>query len=110
MDCAIASPHSRATNVNAISIPADTPAAIVTTAPVLGGFGAIGINRNTEHPYATALFVDWMLSDEAQQYLSDQLRGPVTLKHPYLPDDVQIANMPELPKAISSGFALAAAR
>jgi iron(III) transport system substrate-binding protein len=70
----------------------------IAAAPFLANFGAMGINRDTQHPYTTALFVDWMLSDEAQTYLFDHLRGPVTLKHPYLSDDADIVVMPDLPK------------
>ena len=70
----------------------------IAAAPVLAGFGAIGINRNTEHPYASALFADFMLSDAEQNFLFQHLRGPVTLKHPYLPDDADIVVIPELPK------------
>jgi ABC-type Fe3+ transport system substrate-binding protein len=77
---------------------AEAPAAVVETAPFLAAFGGIGMNRQTEHPYATALFVDWILSDESQSYLAAQLRGPVTLKHPYLKDDAQFVIMPNLPK------------
>jgi iron(III) transport system substrate-binding protein len=77
----------------------DAPIAFVTTAPFLAGFGAVAINRDTDHPYASALFVDWMLSDAAQDYLSKQLRGPVTLKHPYMPDGAKFVVMPNLPKA-----------
>lgn len=76
----------------------DAPIAFVRTAPFLAGFGAVAINRETEHPYASALFTDWMLSDAAQAYLAQQLRGPVTLKHPYMPDDAKFVVMPNLPK------------
>lgn len=69
----------------------------ISPAPVLAGFGAIGINRNTTHPYASALFTDFMLSDAEQNFLFQHLRGPVTLKHPYLPDDANIIVIPELP-------------
>jgi ABC-type uncharacterized transport system YnjBCD substrate-binding protein len=67
--------------------------------PIVAAFGAVGMNRNTERPYATALFADWIVSDEAQGYLAKVLRGPVTLKHPYLPEGVEVA-APDLPKPL----------
>jgi hypothetical protein len=33
---------------------------------------------------------DWALSDEAQKFIAEVLRGPLTLKHPYLPDGVKL--------------------
>ena len=63
---------------------------MVLTAPVLGFGGVAGINKNTPHPYAAALFVDWTLSEESQKYVGDILRGPVAFKHPFLTDDVKI--------------------
>jgi ABC-type Fe3+ transport system substrate-binding protein len=69
----------------------------ISPAPVLAGFGAIGINRNTTHPYASALFTDFMLSDAEQNFLYRHLRGPVTMKHPYLPDNADLVVIPNLP-------------
>ncbi len=79
-----------------------SPVAIVPTgtSPPLASFGGVGINRQTQHPYATALFVDWMVSDESQNYLAANLRGPVAAKHPYLTDDSKFVVMPDLPKNI----------
>lgn len=67
-----------------------TPYAIVYSAPILAYAGAIIINKNTQHPYASALFSDWTLSDESQKYVADEFRGPIVGKHPYLPDDVNV--------------------
>ncbi len=69
----------------------------ISPAPVLAGFGAIGINRNTTHPFASALFTDFMLSDAEQNFLYQHLRGPVTMKHPYLPDDADLVVIQDLP-------------
>ena len=66
------------------------PYAIVYTAPVLGYGAAIEINRNTPHPYAAALFADWSLSAEAQNWIASLLRGPLAIPHPYLPPSTQI--------------------
>ena len=43
--------------------------------PIIASFGGVGINRNTPHPYAAALFTDWMLSDESQNYLAKNCAG-----------------------------------
>jgi iron(III) transport system substrate-binding protein len=67
-----------------------TPYAIVYSAPILGYAGAIVTNKNTQHPYASALFSDWTLSDESQKYIADEFRGPLIGKHPYLPDNVNV--------------------
>lgn len=66
------------------------PFAPVWTAPVFGAPGVAIINRNTPHPYAAALFADWVLSDESQQYTSDQYRGALTLEHPFRPEDTEV--------------------
>ncbi len=68
--------------------------AIAYPGPIIATYGGVSINRNTPHPYASALFVDWMLGNEEQQYLSRRLRGPVTLKHPYLQDDAVLVATP----------------
>ena len=66
------------------------PYEMVLTAPILGFGGVAGINRNTPHPYASALYVDWTLSEESQKYVGEILRGPVAFKHPFLSDDLKI--------------------
>jgi ABC-type Fe3+ transport system substrate-binding protein len=67
-----------------------TPYAIVYSAPILGYAGSMVINKNTQHPYASALFSDWTLSDESQKYVADEFRGPLIGKHPYLPDSANV--------------------
>jgi hypothetical protein len=47
-------------------------------------------SKNTQHPYASALFSDWTLSDESQKYIADEFRGPLIGEHPYLPDDIKV--------------------
>jgi len=68
-----------------------TPYAIVYSAPILGYAGAMVINKNSPHPYTAALFSDWTLSDESQRYIASEFRGPLVGKHPYLPDDANVA-------------------
>jgi len=66
------------------------PYKIVYTAPILAFAGSMVINKNTQNPYAAALLTDWSLSEDAQKLVSGVLRGPITIKHPYLPDDVKV--------------------
>ena len=66
------------------------PYAIIYSAPILAYAGAIIINKNTPNPYAAALLADWTLSEESQKYTAEELRGPLALKHPYLPDNVKL--------------------
>ncbi len=66
------------------------PFAVVYSAPILAFAGAMIINKNTQHPYASALLADWTLSDESQAYVAQELRGPVARKHPFLPDNVRV--------------------
>ena len=76
------------------------PYEMVLTAPVIALSGISVINRNTPHPYASALYTDWLLSEENQKYFASQYRGPVTLKHPYLPDDVKLVAFTDPPKDV----------
>jgi len=73
------------------------PFAIVYSAPILATNDVLAINRNAPNPHAAALFADWTLTPESQKYLADWLRGPVALKHPYLPDDVRLVDNIEPP-------------
>src|SRR5262245_22236838 len=73
------------------------PFAIVYAAPILATNDVLAINRNAPNPYAAALFADWPLTPESQNYLARWLRGPVVLKHPYLPEDVRLIDNIEPP-------------
>lgn len=87
-----------------LSIKRKTPSApyeMVFTAPIIAGMGASAINRNARNPYAAALYVDWTLSKESQEYIAGRLRGPVTIKHPYLPDDVVLVEAADPPKEVA---------
>lgn len=77
------------------------PFEIVYSVPIIAGMGASAINRNTQNPHAAALYTDWTLSTESQEYLAGRLRGPVTIKHPYLPDDVTLVAAADPPKEIA---------
>jgi iron(III) transport system substrate-binding protein len=66
------------------------PFAMVLTAPILSFAGAMIINKNARNPYASALFVDWTLSQDSQNLINEILRGPLTIKHPFLPDNVKL--------------------
>jgi ABC-type Fe3+ transport system substrate-binding protein len=73
------------------------PYAIVYSAPIMGFAGTAAINRNTTRPHAAALWTDWSLTEESQKYVASLLRGPVALKHPYLPDDAKIVTYNDAP-------------
>jgi ABC-type Fe3+ transport system substrate-binding protein len=77
------------------------PYTIVYTAPVMGFGGVAAINKNTPRPYAAALWTDWMLTEESQTYVASLLRGPVALKHPYLPDEATIVTYNDAPPDVS---------
>jgi iron(III) transport system substrate-binding protein len=66
------------------------PFGMVLSAPILAITGLVAINRNVQHPYAAALFAEWLMSPKSQKFLASDLRGPVALKHPFLPDDATI--------------------
>jgi iron(III) transport system substrate-binding protein len=76
------------------------PYAIVYSAPILATNDVAAINRNAPDPYAAALFADWTLSAESQAYLAGQLRGPVALQHPYLPDNVELIDNIDPPQDV----------
>src|SRR5262249_21775993 len=78
----------------------NAPFAILYSAPILATNDVAAINRNAPHPYAVALYSDWLLSEESQAYLAKVLRGPVALKHPYLPDDVTLVDNVDPPKDV----------
>ncbi len=77
------------------------PYEMVFSAPIIAGMGASAINRNTKNPYAAALYVDWTLTKESQEYIASRLRGPVTIKHPYLPDDITLVEAADPPKEVA---------
>jgi iron(III) transport system substrate-binding protein len=74
--------------------------AIVYSAPILATNDVAAINRNAPNPYAAALFADWTLSAESQSYLAKELRGPVALKHPFLPDNVRLVDNIDPPREV----------
>ena len=76
------------------------PYAIVTSAPAFGFAGVAAINRNAPHPYTAALWADWTLSQESQAYVAHLLRGPITLKHPFIPDDMKIVTYVDAPAEV----------
>jgi len=77
------------------------PYAIAYSAPVMGFAGVAAINKNTTRPHAAALWVDWTLTEESQRYVATLLRGPIALKHPYLPDDAKIVTYTDAPPDVS---------
>jgi iron(III) transport system substrate-binding protein len=76
------------------------PYAIVYSAPILATNDVAAINRNAPDPYAAALFADWTLSAESQSYLAKELRGPVALRHPFLPESVELVDNIDPPQDV----------
>ncbi len=76
------------------------PFAIVYSAPILATNDVLAINHDAPNPYAAALFADWTLTPESQQYLARRLRGPVALKHPYLPEGVTLVDNVQPPQEV----------
>jgi ABC-type Fe3+ transport system substrate-binding protein len=77
------------------------PYAISYSVPVMGFAGVAVINRNTLRPHAAALWTEWTLTEESQKYVATLLRGPIALKHPYLPDDAKIVTYTDAPADVS---------
>jgi ABC-type Fe3+ transport system substrate-binding protein len=77
------------------------PYAISYSVPVMGFAGVAVINRNTPRPHAAALWTEWTLTEESQKYVATLLRGPIALKHPYLPDDAKIVTYTDAPADVS---------
>jgi ABC-type Fe3+ transport system substrate-binding protein len=77
------------------------PYAISYSVPVMGFAGVAAINRNTTRPHAAALWTEWTLTEESQKYVATLLRGPIALKHPYLPDDAKIVTYTDAPPDVS---------
>ncbi len=78
--------------------PKKAPFKAVFTAPVMIYPTGLIISANAPHPYASALFVDWALSDEAQQLVTGWGRGNVTEKHPFFPPEAQLVVFSLLPE------------
>jgi iron(III) transport system substrate-binding protein len=77
----------------------------VWSATMPATIGAMIINPNTPHPYASALLVDWVLSEESQKYTAEQFRGPVAYKHPYIPEDAKIVSFKTVDDATADKLA-----
>jgi iron(III) transport system substrate-binding protein len=70
--------------------PDKVPFKAVYEAPVMVNAEGFLINKNAPNPNGVALFADFLLSDESQKFVRDEYRGPMTLAHPYFPDNVQV--------------------
>jgi iron(III) transport system substrate-binding protein len=70
--------------------PAKAPFKAVYSAPIMIYPTGLIISSHSPHPYATALFVDWALSEESQEQITGWGRGNVTEKHPFFPPDAQL--------------------
>jgi iron(III) transport system substrate-binding protein len=73
------------------------PYAIAYSAPAFGFAGVAAINKSAPHPYAAALWTDWALTEESQKYVASLLRGPIALRHPFLPESMKIVTYNDAP-------------
>lgn len=70
--------------------PAKFPYQTVWTAPILADAVAGVISRNAPHPYAAALYVDWLLSKKVQKFIIKRGRAAVTIPHPFIPKSAKV--------------------
>ena len=70
--------------------PRKVPIAGVYDAPLPVFCGAVLINKNAARPYSAALYSDWILSEESQEFLYKEFRGPITRQHPFLKGNEQL--------------------
>ncbi|HWG04548.1 MAG TPA: ABC transporter substrate-binding protein, partial [Beijerinckiaceae bacterium] len=62
----------------------------IFTAPLMGYGNGVFINKDAVHPYAAALYVDWALSDESQNFAARVLRNPITQPSPVIPESAPL--------------------
>ena len=70
--------------------PDKVPFEIVWTAPILSRAGMVVISKKAPHPHAAALYTDWLLSKESQEFIAASFRGPLTVPHPFIPEDAKL--------------------
>lgn len=73
---------------------------VAYSAPLMADAFGGSINKSTPHPYAAALYTDFLLGDENQGYLQQRFRGPLAVKHPFMPDNAQIVTFGPVDKAV----------
>lgn len=64
--------------------PRKAPFEIAWQAPILARASVAIIGKHAAHPYSAALWSDWQLSEESQQFVFDVYRGPLTRQHAYI--------------------------
>ena len=80
---------------------AKVPFVPVYTTPLMANGNGCLINRNTPHPYSSALFCDWTMDDEPQNFIKSEYRGTVTLPHAFLPKEAELVTI--LPAPVEQG-------
>lgn len=81
--------------------PKKNPFKVAYEAPVIAFANGLVINRNAAEPYAAALYADWSLGPDSQEFMKKQFRGPVTIPHPYMPDNVTLVPLDVVPSALA---------
>jgi ABC-type Fe3+ transport system substrate-binding protein len=80
--------------------PQKAPFAINYKIPLLSYAEGFAVSKNTSRPYTTALYLDWVLGPVNQQLVYNNMRGPVTMDHPYHPKDVELVPVGIVPTDI----------
>lgn len=80
--------------------PKKAPFKVVYTAEILAFADGTIINRNTQHPYASAMLTDFNFSDEVQSYMAKNYRSPVIGRDPFTPDDIKLVAFNVVDQAI----------
>lgn len=81
--------------------PKKAPFKGVYTAEVLAYASVMSIGKHAPNPMAAALYADWVLSQESQEFIAKEYRSPITLPHPYMPPEAMIVNVPYVADATS---------
>ncbi len=64
--------------------------AVAYDAPVIVFSSVMWINKNVRRPHAAALYVDWIVSEESQEFLYKEKRGPITMEHPFISPEASL--------------------
>ena len=75
------------------------PYKMVLTTPIMAQPSGCVINRMANNPHASALFCDFLLGKEIQQFMYDNYRNPVTLPSPFMPKDIELITVEPIPAA-----------
>ncbi len=84
--------------------PDKNPFAIAFEAPIMAYAAGVAINKNAPNPYSAALFTDWTLDTDSQEYMAGLLRGPLSIPHPFIPPTADLVTFSFIDPAVSDRF------